>query len=46
MLENEEFINGYFLCFEELDNVYKVLNIELNEVGFSEVIIIVLIDNL
>ena len=44
--ENEELINGYLLRLEELDNAYKTLNTELNEVGPSEATITALIDNL
>lgn len=44
--ENEELINGYLLRLEELDNAYKALNTELNEVGPSEATITALIDNL
>ena len=44
--ENEELINGYLTRLEELDNAYKLLNNELNEVGPSEATITALIDNL
>jgi hypothetical protein len=44
--ENEELVNGYLQRLEELNNAYKTLNIELNEVGPSEATITALIDNL
>lgn len=44
--ENEELINGYLHRLEELDDAYKTLNAELNEVGPSEATITALIDNL
>ena len=44
--ENKELIDGYMERLAELDQEYKVLNIELNKVGPTEATITALIDNL
>lgn len=44
--ENKELIDGYMNRLSELDLEYKLLNIELNEVGPTEATINALIDNL
>lgn len=44
--ENKELIDGYMKRLSELDMEYKLLNIELNEVGPTEATINALIDNL
>ena len=44
--ENKELIDGYMQRLNELDDEYKALNKELNEVGPTEATITAMIDNL
>jgi hypothetical protein len=44
--DNKELVDGYLTRLAELDEAYKKLNKELNEVGPTEVTITALIDNL
>jgi hypothetical protein len=44
--DNRELMDGYLLRISELDNEYKLLNKELNDVGPSEASVNALIDNL